>query len=314
MTNPYREEPGPHSIACTSGPTTIIPTATKASIAIAAAAIATTAVLLAIPIPDARHHRVLNSILNLGHVPLFAVLATIAFWLFGARIIVGAALVGLAAAGELFQSRLPGRTMDWHDLLHGVVGIALAWLWWRGLGKVAWRIAGTVALLLLPLVDLGPNLFDALQAKYQFPVLCDSSGLFERYRWKPRQARIVHPEGITSIAFDSGSDEYPGSEFVPIQGDWSDYETLVLEFEIEQPLEVNLSILDQREAFGYEQRFNFSQSFEPGRHRLVLSLADIANGATSKPLDLTRMDSLNFFISVGQAPAVMQIHRMELAR
>lgn len=294
-------------------PTTIIPTASTASIVVMGLLVAATAVLLAIPIPDARHHRVANALLNLGHVPLFALLAATALSLFGnGSLLVCVLLVATAAIGELLQAWLPGRAADLQDLVHGVVGIGIAWLWWSRKPRFAWRVAGTFALVAIPLVHIGPNLFDALRAKRQFPVLSNFSGPFEAQRWQLRQARLVTGDGPAGLIFQSGPDEYPGAEIVPIVADWRDYKTLEMDFQLDEPLDLNLSIRDQRPEQGFAERYNFSRRFDPGRHLLRLSLADVAQGASARPLDLSQVDSVNLFISNSQAPASIRLHQIEL--
>lgn len=286
------------------------------SIAVLAASLAIVLLLLTIPIPDARHHRIVNAILNSGHLPLFFTAAMIAFRFAGSGWLVLAGLVVVVVGGEVVQTAFPGRTGDWGDVFHGLAGIALAWLWnpWRThpwLGLRA-RFAASLALLAIPVVDIGPELADACVARWQFPILYDDSTPWQEHRWRTHQSRWELRPGAAVLAFETGPDDYSGAELIPIRGDWSGYESLVLELEAARPVELNVSIRDQRAALGYNERFNATVDPFRGVRTVEWPLRDIEQGPRASALDLRRVDSLNLFISVKDAPADLIVRRVWL--
>lgn len=306
----------PNAKAADSG--AMIRTMRTSSIVAMAAALAVVLVLLTMPIPDGRRRPIAVAVLNLGHVPLFAALALATFRFVGSGWTALAALAAAAVGGELLQAAVPGRTADWGDVGLGLAGVVLAWAWnpWRAgpppRAAVRWLAAGAAALAVG--FEGLPNVADALLAQRQFPVLCDFSTPWQERRWSTRQASWESRDGRTALVFETGPDDFPGAELIPIESDWSGYDSLVLDLELDQPMELQATIRDQRAEMGYDERFNATLPIFEGRRTFRLPLALAASAPRTRPLDLRRIDSLNLFIDVAAAPGRMIVHRIALER
>ena len=294
---------------------------TRTSIILLICAVLGTGILLVIPIPDARHHRIVTGMLNLGHIPLFAVVAFIAFTVLGRNLWTVAALVALVTGGELIQGLAPGRTPDIDDLVHGLLGVGITWVW---TGKSRWsrfprRELATVALMLLPIYQIGPGLLDVGLGLWQFPMLCDFTTPGQERRWIPNGVRIREvqwPDGTTvgRLAFRPNRWEYPGSEFIPVLCDWRGYSALEIEIESSELIPLLLTVRDQRPEQSYDGRFNLSYHYPPGKHVIRLPLEAIRTAPKDAPLDLSRMDSVNFFIEQKDTPRTMIIRQIRLVK
>ncbi len=306
----------PNEPASVRGPGKMIRLAPLPSILIISLALLVAAGLLMIPIPSARHHRFLTAVLNLGHVPLFALLAWIIFGVLGRSWIAFGALVMLVVVGEWIQVWAPGRTPDWSDAEHGVVGVALAWLaGWSGKRKlVPWILGG--AMMLVPIVRLGPELADGVVGWREFPTLASFDWSFQSERWKTHGAsieRVVLADGLPAgqLRLDDRV-EYPGAELVPVVVDWRGWKTLCLEFEIDRPATLLVTIRDQRSTNGFAERFNAEKRFEAGRHRWDWSLSEIAKTPGGRDLDLSKIDSINLFVDRRDWESRIQVVRVWL--
>lgn len=285
------------------------------------AVVALAAFLLVIPIPSARHHRWLHAFLNLGHVPLFALVTWVALVAWGRKPWVAALAAGLVAAGEAIQGFAPGRSVDFHDLIAGWAGVVIAWLWSaKETGRIPIRLAISGLALGVPIFDHARDLVDVPLGVWQAPVLADFSTWGQERRWRGRHGKVTRvrlPDGSWGgrLEFLSGSDDgYSGAEFIPVVTDWSGYQTLQITFDSPATIELNLSIRDRRTETGYDERYNTSGRFNQNRHILVYPLPKIARALRNRPLDLARMDSINFFIESKQGPGSITIRRIELLK
>lgn len=299
----------------------IIRLTSRTSIILLICAIIGTAILLVIPIPEARHHRFFAGLLNLGHVPLFALVAALVFAAIGRKLWTLIFLFVLVTGGELIQSLAPGRTPDVDDLLHGLIGVAIAWIWMgsKGVSRSPWRELITVGLLIQPVFDIGRGLLDVALGVYQFPMLCDFSTPGQHFRWQPNGARVRFtrlPDGTPAgkLYFPDHSWEYRGSEFIPVRTDWRGFKSLEIECESPELLPLFITIRDQRKVNNYDNRFNISNQLPPGRHVIRIPLEAIQKGPKETPLDLSKIDSVNIYIAKKDAPRTMYIRRVELVR
>ncbi len=290
----------PNEPASDRGPRKMIRLAPLPSILIISVALVIAAGLLLIPIPSARHHRLLTVVLNLGHVPLFAILAWIIFRVLGRSRVTLGTLVMLVVVGEWIQVWAPGRTPDWSDAEHGVLGVGLASLAGSSGNRklVPWILGG--AMMLVPLVRVGPELADVVLAWREFPVLASFEWSFQSERWKTHGAsieRVVLADGTTAgQLLLNDRDEFPGAELVPVVVDWRAWKKLHVEFEIDRPATLLVTIRDQRSTNGYSERFNAEREFGAGRHRWEWRLSEIEKTPGGKDLDLSKIDSINFFV------------------
>lgn len=296
----------------------------RASILLFVTASAVSALLLVIPIPDARHTRFLHALFNFGHVPMFLALTLLMAWLFGTRWWVFLLALVAPVLGEVIQAFAPSRNVDIVDLWHGVVGMLVAWIWCIGGRLTRPVIVGksilSAVLLAFPLADVAPHLVDVPLGHLQFPVLADFSNWGQESRWRPHGAEVKRvrlpgtgPAGRLDFRAD-GDREYPGAEYIPVVVDWSNYDVLEIDFETAEPIELHLTLRDQRPRNNYQERFNMAADFAPGVHRLRLPFAKINEAVQNGPLDFTRIDALNFYLLAEDTPASITVHRIELMK
>jgi hypothetical protein len=287
----------------------------RASILLVLIATAITLLLLVIPIPPARHHRLLTALLNLGHVPLFAILAWLVFEIWGRSVGTLIGLIAIVFFGEWIQIWAPGRTADWSDAEHGVVGIAIAWLLSMRVSR-ALMIGFVIALLAFPMARAIPEIGDVIRGWKEFPILARFEHGSTLGRWKTHGATL--DRRVNSAGMPIGTltlnheDEYPGAELVPIVTDWQKADRLVIEFSVDRPLHLFVTIRDQRSEIGYAERFSGDKSFDAGRHSWEFTVSELQKTPGGVPLDLGRIDSINLFAEAKDAGAVVHLERVKL--
>lgn len=271
--------------------------------------------LLFVPIPLRWQSFWFNALLDLCHLPLFALVGAASARVFGeTRGFAVAAL--LAAAAELLQAPL-GRSAEVADVGRGLVGVGLGVLArhaWTRRGARAWGRALLVAsaLLVWPLAEAIPPLADAIQGAAAFPVLCDFSTPWQEGRWLTGQAHLSRVRDSSNrwagrILLLPGEFEFSGAEFFPIRRDWRGYRLLGLRFHCERDVQLRLTIRDDRPEIEYHDRYNFTRRFAPGEHAIRLGLDAIRQGPRGRPIDLSWIRSVNLFGRAPQAPFAIDV-------
>lgn len=261
-----------------------------------------------------------QTVQDFGHVPLFAVIASLLLALVrhlaGERLTTRSQYVtafitalGLAVATEWFQMLGP-RNADLWDLARNAVGSAMALVVWATLdrrldgtrfrgarSRHAWRLvalAGFIAFL-VPLVNVAVAYRDRAA---RFPVLYDFEARSERLFITPRLAWyefIPAPEGWveaqgTRVAHITFSPLGDGALiFAEPHPDWEGHDALVFEFFHPGPetLEFGLRIDDQHRAVRYIDRFNRHVFVKPGFNRVRIAMEEIVAGPAERDLDVS---------------------------
>lgn len=257
---------------------------------------------------------VTHALEDAAHVPLFGVVAAVAYWVFGAianlRLagegarfaLAFACAAGLGLATELAQALGP-RDASWADLRSDVLGAGAA------LGLVAAyrmrartrpsRAALVVAALVaasLALLPLWTQLAAARERATQWPVLLDGSSRYAGLNVERHAAQWDRASTYWRLQFFSG--QWPGVYFYGLKSDWRGYRALVLELEnpTRQPVPISLSLRDRGHGKTYDDRFNASSVIAPGSRALLrFALADIAAAPQQRQLRLDDVASLTLF-------------------
>ena len=167
----------------------------KWPLAVAILAVVLTAVLLLMPLGHTGEGSWQSTLLDLGHVPLFAALtfalaAALRPWYTPTL-----STVVLAGLAEVVQPRF-GRTGDLLDFLRSAAGALAAGAtlraWYGPRTPARLTIHGLVALALLvwPLASTAPRLLDAYDAWRDFPTLADFAAPRRLLRWGTQQATL----------------------------------------------------------------------------------------------------------------------------
>lgn len=281
------------------------------------------AALLLVPLPGWWRGIWQSKLLDLSHVPLFAVITLLLWHRWRSVASAVAVAVLLAALAEPLQA-LVGRSPDWGDLLRGVCGAVataggiLAWTQRRQLGIVF--AGGAVALTALawPLYDSFPYFLDSFEGVRSFPVLADFQTPREMLRWRTRQAELTRVERGNRFAgrleFIPGEYPYPYGALRPICRDWSGYDRLCCAFSVEgqEALELVVSLRSGSGDEGGTSHFQQSRRYEPGQHLACWNLAEAVPRAEPRALDLADMWIVQFFVEEPQRRRVIHVHRVWL--
>jgi hypothetical protein len=297
------------------------PTTTRTrSLALAGFAVALAGLLLLVPLPRAWQGGWRSKLLDLGHVPLFAVL-TFALRPAGRGPWHRPALLAVALAGlaELLQAGV-GRSADFYDFLRGAAGalaaglVLRAWQGPRTAGRLAVHALAALALLAWPVADAAPRLLDAWEGRRDFPTLADFATRRQLLRWQGQQAtltRVADPTGeggwVGRVEFLPGPSPYPGAALEPVERDWARYSRLCWSFAVEgRPLTLVFSVRGQGGHYQTEKTFG------PGEHVFELDLALAAERSRPGPLDLSDVRLAQVFIVRPKAPRIVYLRRVWL--
>lgn len=291
------------------------------------AALTIAAVLLFSPLPGTVAGGWRGTLLDFGHVPLFAALVLV--WSVPGRSAWRYALLAAAFAGvvEVVQYFV-GRSADWGDLFRGVLGAFAA-----AAGLTAWRSRRrpvravvyallTVGLLAWPVIDSGPRLFDAYEGYRDFPVLAKFETQRELLRWVPQQAELTrtpdptNPGGwVGRLDFHSGPEKYPGARMEPVTGDFRGYRWLCCSFEVEGgPLNVVISVRGGPLTDGHTVHFQAGRVYGPGPQLVRLDLPALAAKADPVPLDLSDVRVVQFFVNRPKEVRTILLRRIWLEK
>jgi len=260
----------------------------------------------------------LDSILNLGHIPLFAVVTGMTLWILdrknwlhaAMRTYVWAFLISalLALLTEIIQHFTPERTFQVGDIINNVIGsgvfLLLTYQYRRGLpGLKRWVMSTTAAVLLL--ITSVPALItsaDELRARHDFPLL----GSFETYgemeRWQIvegsfKRVRTNATQGEFSLKATLYPALYPGITMDYPPRDWSGYDTLTFDAYVagKDSLPLTIRINDQEHNEEYEDRYNRAFTLLPGPNHVAISLSEVEHAAKGRLMDMEHISILCLF-------------------
>ena len=294
--------------------------------AIASLPVIAAAVLLCLPLPLDWRTAWRSKLLDLGHVPLFALLTVCAYrsGLFGRWSALGLATI-VAGCGELVQ-QVVHRSSDVADFLRGVIGAVLGILWLgvvdrpRTLQRLCFTSALTAVLLGWPVADALPKLWDAYAAYRSFPVLCDFQSRWESARWAKEHVTMDRvpddQEGgrwLGRMVFYPDARGSGGAVLFPVVRDWTNYRQLCCEFSfIGEPLSILISIRDGRKVSGPLKRFDLEREYTAGEHRITIDLSALARGEQFAPLDLSRVESFHYVVGNIDQPRTVYLRSVRL--
>jgi hypothetical protein len=269
--------------------------------------------LFFVPLPNDYRARWYSAAQDLAHVPLFAMLTFLTGRLCWperiARIAIAAA--GLAAAIEIVQP-LVGRSASWHDLIYGIVGVAVAVVGLQTRWPVAMRLAIGAALVAWPLAQNAPVMIDAFQSWRSFPVLVGPARAFENRGWLLQGTTMTRHADALRLSF-AAAPQGAGAVLLPVVRDWDHYESLDVDFEFTgEPLVLLISVRDGKRLPPELPRFDLWQRYMPGRHRVHISLDELRRGGPFPPIDLRHVQSFHL-VAYGDEPRTVDIRRIALS-
>jgi hypothetical protein len=285
-----------------------------------------TAAALCMPLPNIWKATWRSKLLDLGHIPLFALLTLCLYrsGRFGTWSALGLAVM-VAGVGELAQQAVH-RSADVFDFLRGVTGALLAIVWLRAFSRppsvqrLCGSLALAVALLVWPAADALPKMWDAYAAYRSFPVLCDFQSRWETTRWVKNHMKMERvPDQHGSGRWLGRMDFYPnaqgnsGAVLFPVVRDWTNYRQLCCEFSFTgEPLYILISIRDGRRVSEPLKRFDLVREYTAGGHQVCIDLRALARGDQFAPLDLSRVESFHFVVQHLGQPRTINLRSVRL--
>lgn len=284
-----------------------------------------TAVALGSPLPKEYRAVWVGKLFDLGHVPLFFLLAWAFLRTLGDRPATIAALGCLVAVVAELLQLWTGRSASVEDVARGLVGVLVGLLLLRQRSTVTFRrklralvVAGMF--LAWPIWTCAPALLDAVSARRSFPVLADFRSRFETRRWVTRSAGLdrIYTSDCAGwrarIAFAPGPGVSGEAIQFPVVSDWRGYRSLLCEFSFDgAPLTILFSIRDGRKIAASQRRFDLQRRYPSGKHRLIVDLDSLSRGDDDyAPIDLAHVQSVHFCVVDALQPRTVLLHRLVL--
>jgi len=286
-------------------------------------------VLLLVPLP--RMGRAGIAVQDLGHVPIGAALALLAYVLLrgrGRRAAPVAAALALAlavlvlAAVEVVQP-LTHRTRSLADLEAGALGaagaLAIVATWPRApLVRVAGLLAGVV-LMGLGARPAATTLYDVWRQRRDAPMLASFEDDLELSRWWFGDAVGTRTgahatAGLYSLRVDLHPARWPGATMGWPLADWRGYRALALDLYVDgtEPLDLVLKVSDAEHDGRYEDRFHETLHLEPGAHRVRVPLERIEAAPAGRRMDLGRIAGVQLFVDGLDRPRTFYLDALRL--
>jgi len=248
-----------------------------------------------------------DTLMDAGHVPIFALVTWLCFATNPAGLVrrrdalVAAGLLtfGGAIAVELIQS-CTGRNGNLPDLGYGTLGIAIAIS-----TLAAWPFVTTLLSLMAAVLLLTPPLTEARSIAWRarnFPLLGDFESDEELLLWfaldrdnlvscESRTRAPVHAtHGTHSLRVPVRPINWSGVRLLCADQDWSAYHALVFDLHNDGPPFTLALRIDDAHSSTHADRFNTALSVMPGANTLRVPLPDIA-----RAINLRAVRRLIFF-------------------
>ncbi len=295
-----------------------------------AAAIALLMLALLVPIPPVG--KVMNSVGDMLHAPLFAALAYVAFRTlhnrmkssaFIAAVTCFACLGIFAALTELMQG-LTDRTPSWQDLLADICGVAVGVLLAvavespRRTTRVTLSIAAA-AMFMLAIAEPVSVLIDTARQRSEMPVLASFERAGEISRWNAKESSTARDKshatsGSWSLRVDLHPGTYPGIALRHLPPNWSGHNEMMTDIWLagSEPMKIVVKVTDRTHNNEHEDRFQRTVTLSPGANTIRIALADIATAPRHRSLDLHRVATLSFFAVKLTSPRTVYLDNVHL--
>ena len=278
------------------------------------------------------HNRLQIEWANVLHLPVFAALCALIWWIIPVSLVSGwrrlaAAFATTAAIGVLgeFIQRFGSRAADPYDVLRDLAGAGIACsliVAWQTTG--AKRIAAACAAVFLAGASCYPLIYwlgilDKREA--QLPQLASFDGDWELQLWQGRWAGLAlaePPEDWTAARglvakLDMRTTDFPGMSSLEIHPDWSRHETLVIDFyNPGKPLNLSLRVHDRAHNQQHKDRFNTIVRLPGGPTQARIPLARIHKAPEVRIMDMTHIQGLVMYSYRLARPATVYVDNIRL--
>jgi len=259
-----------------------------------------------------------ESITNLGHIPIFAVVAGMSLWVLDREKWIHAGIktymsafaisVGLSLATEFVQSFMPNRSFQKADIVSDIIGsgafLLVAYQHQRGLPRRTRVFLSCIAVVSLVVVSLPMLRATAveLRAIHDYPLLASFETSIEINRWQAVESSFERVDmhstnGKSSLKVLLCPGLYSGINFGYPPLNWHVYDNLAFDVFLDgnKPLVLTVRINDLAHNGEYDDRYNRSLTLKPGQNRMIISLAEVERAPKIRKMDLGRISSLCIF-------------------
>ncbi len=266
---------------------------------------------------------------NAGHMPLF-VLITLGclavlrrdFGLEGVRLYTFAGVIGIGAGilSEAIQRPLR-RDASWDDVLADAMGVVCALALFALFDRKAAmrrpvRIAAFAVALACIVAYAAPLLRMTrayLHRNGQFPVLADFRADIEQFWVVGYGINRVKVGDALEVEFLA--DEFPGASLHEPVADWSKYQTLVIDVENPEPLDLRLAVRvhDDHHNKQFNDRFNRVFDLRAGERREIrIPLDEIRHGSRKRLIDMHHISDITLFRGDNHGSRRLRIYTLRL--
>jgi VanZ family protein len=264
------------------------------------------------------HSRIIDKILDFGHLPLFGVVSLAILWILNygkwpctitkRYLQAGIISVFLAVLTECIQIFMPNRYFQLGDILNDTIGAAvflwLAYSFFNNLPVLAKVLSRWVAILLmiLPVIPIFVAVFDTWNMERNFPVLSSFESFFEMSRWTQKESMVhrstIHAsEGGHSLEVALLPGSYPGISMDYLANDWRGYESLSFDVFLEGPLQLSITIRINDRAHNNEftDRFNKRLQIFPGENHISINLDEVRTAPKGRVMNMAEITNISIF-------------------
>ena len=276
-----------------------------------------------------------DSIINLGHVPLFAMVAGMTLWVldrvkwvstdkknYGLAVAISAFL---ALTTEIIQNFTPERSFQAGDILNDIIGagtfLAIAYQFRRELkSRTRVFLCSTVYVsLMISCMPVIVAFADEMRAREDFPLLGSFETRWEMGRWKSeessfRRVSMYATDGYHSLETVLSPGLYPGITMDYPPRDWRGYENLTFDAHLEgtEPLPLTVRINDLAHNEEFNDRYNRTFTLQPGANRLNIDLSEVEHAPKGRLMDMEHISILCIFSYKLQEPRTVYFDNFRL--
>jgi hypothetical protein len=262
--------------------------------------------------------RLLDEILNYGHLFLFGLISLGILRLIGMRtwpnpdkilyFRSGITTFFLGFLSECIQTQIPNRTFGLNDIFSDTMGAAtflvLAYTFQNGSMRRTRIILRSVALSIMVIMayPVCITAIDSRNMARDFPILSSFESTLESSRWKniessSKRMKIHATDGIYSYQTRLHPGMFPGISLGYMMSDWRGYQELSFDTFLEgtKPLNIIVRINDKEHNDEYHDRYNKQFTLQPGRNHTSVVLNDVRKAPQGREMDMADLSIICIF-------------------
>lgn len=282
-----------------------------------------------------RSTMLLHEIYNLGHIPLFGLIALLALSAsralfpglssrpFSHYLIAFVSVAWISLVSEVMQVGVAGRQAEVQDAVHNLIGAICFLAIWSAFDTRLWTSdtrAPRGLLVGAALFALFVSFWSLFELAWlygmraaAFPVLVDFDGRWQKpFLLSPRAvvSQVPAPaawqqkagETVAEIRFPQ--ERWPGVTIREPYPDWTGYSAFRMQVysERKDPVPLTLRIEDINSTHEYKDGFNRTIAIQHGHNEVSVPLADTLQSSGGRVMDLSQISQLTLFTSRPEDP------------